>query len=121
VKKDFLGQPVWLWAVGAVVVIGGYLYFTRHTSQPAAGAAAGQGGQAGGKSTSTSSFQEWITQHQGGPSKSKPKPKPQQGGPERQWLIKKTGSQHPWTFLQRHHETIAVGPHGSRTIVHKKR
>jgi hypothetical protein len=41
-------------------------------------------------------------------------------GPERQWLINKTGSKHPWSFLARHDETIEVGPHGSR-IVHGRK
>lgn len=38
-------------------------------------------------------------------------------GPEREWLERKTGSEHPWTWLARHKERIVVGPHGSRRIV----
>ena len=37
-------------------------------------------------------------------------------GPERRWLIHKTGSQHPWSFLAKHHERIIVGPRGSRIV-----
>lgn len=67
-KQEVAGQPLWLWAVGAAVVIGGYLYFRSHqssssSSTPSAGTPGG-----GGKSSSTSSFKEWITQHQGPPS-----------------------------------------------------
>lgn len=48
-----------------------------------------------------------------------PKPKPKKkAGPERKWLEKKTGSKHPWTYLAKHHESIDVGPTGSRRIVH---
>jgi len=78
VKKEIAGQPVWLWGLGAVVVVGGYLYFThRAKSASSSGSSGGQGGQGGGKSSSTSSFKEWLVQHQGGPGpKPKPKPKP---------------------------------------------
>ena len=41
-------------------------------------------------------------------------------GPEREWLERKTGSEHPWSFLQRHDERVVVGPDGSRTIVHEQ-
>ena len=112
-KRDFLGQPLWLWGVGAAVVIGGFLYL-RHKSGTAA--AADSAGAAAQPEKSTSSFKEWITQHQGGTPAPKPKPK-DTVGPERQWLIHKTGSQHPWTFLRQHHERIEVGPTGSRKIV----
>jgi hypothetical protein len=74
VKKEIAGQPVWLWAVGAAVVIGGYVYFTRRAAPASAG---GQSGQGGGKSTSSTNIKEWIVQHQGGPRpKPRPKPKP---------------------------------------------
>jgi hypothetical protein len=55
----------------------------------------------------------------GGGGKGKKKRKKKKGkkiGPERQWLIRKTGSQHPWTWLAQHGERIVVGPHGSRKI-----
>lgn len=78
-KKEYLGQPLWLWATGAVVVVGGYWWFTRRAAT--AGATGATDGQAPGhKSSSTATFKEWITQHQGGP-KPKPKPKPPHRGP----------------------------------------
>ena len=69
--KEFAGQPLWLWLVGAGVVVVGIWWFTRHQSQ---GQSAAQTGGTG-KSTSTSSFKEWITQHQA-PSKTHKHPKP---------------------------------------------
>lgn len=50
----------------------------------------------------------------GGKGKGKHKRKGKQEGPEREWLEKKTGSEHPWSWLQRHDESIVVGPKGSR-------
>ena len=58
--KEFAGQPLWLWLAGAGVVVLGYLYFKSHSSQPSQQAQTG----GTGKSTSTSSFKEWIVQHQ---------------------------------------------------------
>ncbi len=58
-----------------------------------------------------------ITVDTGGGGKGKRKKKGKAEGPEREWLEKKTGSEHPWTWLARHHERIVVGPHGSRRIV----
>jgi hypothetical protein len=120
VTKEFGGQPLWVWLVGAVAVIGGYLYFRSHSTSSSS-AAGGQGGGGQGRAASpgfsNASFTEWITQHQGGGGDHDKGPQPKIG-PEREWLIHKTGSQHPWTFLARHHERIEVGPHGSRKIVH---
>ena len=31
-KKEIAGQPAWLWAVGAGLVIVGYLYFKSHSA-----------------------------------------------------------------------------------------
>lgn len=60
--KEVFGQPVWLWGIGLVVVVGGYLYFRSHSaSSSAPGTGQGQGGT--GKDVSQSSFKEWITQH----------------------------------------------------------
>ena len=70
--KQLAGQPLWLWGLGAVIVVGGYLYFksrSSSSSQPSAPA----GG--GGKSTSTSTFKETITNLQGPPSPGKKKTK----------------------------------------------
>jgi hypothetical protein len=83
VKKEVAGQPVWLWAVGAVVIVGGYLYFTHKASSASSASSPGSGTGQGGKSSNTSMFKEWLVQHQGGP-KPKPKPKPvNPGGPIR--------------------------------------
>jgi hypothetical protein len=113
VKRELAGIPLWIWGVGAAVVVGGYLWI-RHSS----GGKSGQGQTTPGVPVvvggGSSSFMEWIKQHQGSPT---PAPKPPTTGPERQWLIHKTGSQHPWTFLHQHHERIVVGPDGSRKIV----
>lgn len=54
-----------------------------------------------------------ITVDVGGGGKGKKKKKGKRAGPERQWLIRKTGSQHPWTWLAQHGERIVVGPRGS--------
>lgn len=123
-KKEILGQPLWLWAVGAAVIVGGYLYIRHQQSA----ATPGQGGTGSGSTASpqdTSSFNDWIEQHDASPGttpKSKHHPKvnpggPNKPGPERQWLIKKTGSKHPWSFLDRHHEQIRVGPERTRRVV----
>ena len=54
----------------------------------------------------------------------KPKPHPFQParkeGPEREFLERKTGSEHPWAYLQKHHETIEIGPRGSKVIRRKR-
>jgi hypothetical protein len=57
----------------------------------------------------------------GGGKRRKKRGKKAKGGPERQWLIHKTGSQHPWSWLARHHEEIIVGPKGSRWRIVKDR
>jgi hypothetical protein len=118
-KKEVAGQPIWLWGVAAVVVVGGYLYIRSKSSSAAPSAGTGTGTGGGGKDTS--SFKETIKDWQSSPTKPSPKPKPtvNPGGPERKWLIHKTGSQHPWSFLSRHHERVQVGPTGSRKIVGK--
>lgn len=73
--KKIAGQPLWLWALGAVVVVGGYLYFKSHSSQQAQ-----PSGQQGPPSKSTSSFKEWITQHQMPSTTHKTKGKGKGGG-----------------------------------------
>lgn len=67
--KEVLGQPLWLWGLGAVIVVGGYLYFRSHQSSSSSGTPSAGTPGGGGKSSSTSSFKEWITQHQGPPHK----------------------------------------------------
>jgi hypothetical protein len=133
--KEVMGLPAWMWGVGAVVLIGGYLYLSHKSSSSASGqqkpAGSGQPVAVVGSPTGLSLEQFLLLiedmQH-GGKGKGKgggtghhggggPNP----GGPERRWLIRKTGSQHPWTFLAQHHERIVIGPHGTRTIVHDKK
>ena len=64
--KEVAGQPLWLWAVGAAVVIGGFLYFRSHGSSAAS--SSGQPASGGSKSKDTSSFKETITNLQGPPA-----------------------------------------------------
>lgn len=71
--KEIGGQPLWIWLVGAVVVVGGYLYFKSHRSA----AAPTQPDSSTQPSTSTSSFRETITNLQSNP---KPKKKKTSGG-----------------------------------------
>lgn len=108
-KKELAGIPLWIWGVGAVVVVGGFLWL-RH--QQAAKPAAGQG-QGGGQYKSTDSINEQIKEWQSPPTTGGGGGGQGSIGPERKWLIHKTGSQHPWTWLAQHHERIEVGPHGS--------
>jgi hypothetical protein len=65
--RELAGQPLWLWAVGAGVVVLGYLYFRSHSSTTPA-SSSGQPAGGAGKSTETSSFKETITNLQGPPS-----------------------------------------------------
>lgn len=118
-KREFLGQPVWLWAAGAVLIVGGYWYFS-HKSATSSGSSTGAGAGGTEKSSNDENLKETITDWQGGGSTSKKTGHGDKAGPERQWLIHKTGSQHPWSFLARHHERIEVGPTGSRTIIKDK-
>jgi hypothetical protein len=134
--KEVFGVPAWMWGVGAVVVVGGYLYLSHKSASSSAGgqqkpAGGGQPVMVAGSPTGLSMEQFLLLiedmQH-GGKGKGKSTghhggggTKPNPGGPERRWLIHKTGSQHPWTFLAQHHERIVVGPHGTRTIVHDKK
>lgn len=53
-----------------------------------------------------------TVQDNGGGGRGRRKKKSKEG-PEREWLERKTGSEHPWTWLARHNKRIVVGPHGS--------
>lgn len=68
--KKFLGQPVWLWVVGAVVVVGGYLYL-KHKQPTPTGQPSGQRPNTAGfvspTGWSTETFTRWIHDHQGPP------------------------------------------------------
>ena len=67
-KKQVAGQPLWLWAVGAGVVILGYLYFSHKasTSTAAPGSSSGSGHGKPGKDTT--SINETIKDFQGSPA-----------------------------------------------------
>jgi|SRR6516162_7221230 hypothetical protein len=89
-KKEIAGQPAWLWAVGAGLVIVGYLYFKSHSASSSAPAGGGTPGGGGGGGTATGggqwSLKEWVTQHQASPAPAPHKPhKPHvdPGGPIR--------------------------------------
>lgn len=70
--KEIAGQPLWLWGLGAVIVVGGYLYFRSHSSTSSSGTPSSGTGQGGtGKDVSQSSFKETIKDWQGAPSKKK--------------------------------------------------
>lgn len=77
-KKEFGGQPWWVWAAGGVALVGGYLYL-RHrqaasqAASGAAGTASGQGFVVGGATgLSTAQLLTWISDHQGPPRRRKP-------------------------------------------------
>lgn len=123
--KELMGLPIWMWAAGAVVLIGGYLYLKSHSSQSQQGQ--GQGGGKGqvfavGSQTGLSYEQlllilkDWQNHGHGKGGHHHHHNPGGDIGPERQWLINKTGSKHPWTYLAQHHERIVVGPHGTRVI-----
>lgn len=76
---EFLGQPAWIWAVGAAAVLLGYLYIKSKSSQQPA---SGQGGpRQGGAPTgwTTNTFKIWVRDHHGQPGP-KPGPKPKGDG-----------------------------------------
>lgn len=62
------GQPLWLWGVGAVVVVAGYLYLRRKQA-PAASSGQQRAGQVYVTPTGFTSetLTRWIKQHQGPP------------------------------------------------------
>lgn len=68
--KTFAGQPLWLWAVGAAVVIGGYLYITHKSGTSSASTPAPTSG-GGGKGKSTTTIHETITDLQSPPKRVK--------------------------------------------------
>ena len=76
-KDEVLGQPVWLWLVGAGIVIVGVWYFKNHSSSSAAGTGQQPSGQQSPYGMTT--FLDWVGQHQKSPATTptpKPKPKP---------------------------------------------
>jgi hypothetical protein len=110
--------PTWAWTaiIAAVLLLFVFWRSTKNSSQqqqPGTGKARGFGGSV----TPPVAVQGSAAQDDDDDQDRGKHHRRTAGGPERQWLIKKTGSQHPWSFLARHHETIEVGPRGSR-IVH---
>jgi hypothetical protein len=76
VKDEIFGQPVWLWLIGAGVVVVGVWYFKNHSSSSAPG-----NGQPSGQQSpyGNTTFIDWAKQHQGAPAAPPtptPKPKP---------------------------------------------
>jgi hypothetical protein len=67
-KKEFLGQPVWIWAVAglATVAVAVYLYRRNAASQAAADAAASP--DAGGAASGSSSLYGWMLDQQSSPA-----------------------------------------------------
>lgn len=76
--KEIAGQPMWLWAVGAGVVILGYLYI-KHQQSSAAPSGQGSGSGGAGKYHDTSSFKETITNLHGPPNPGHKRKKPGHG------------------------------------------
>jgi len=118
-----------MWAAGAGVVVVGYLYIKSHQqSSQGQGKGKGQPAYVIGSPAGLSYeqllliLQDWQHGHHGhggggGGHHHHHHHKPGgKIGPERQWLINKTGSKHPWAYLAKHHERIVIGPHGSRVI-----
>lgn len=116
--------PMWVWVaiIGAAVVL--YTLWKGHSSSSTSSA----GG--GGTKTSSALVPPEVAQGQDGQDddddedrrrhrrrKHGGDPGGKKEGPQREWLEKKTGSEHPWTYLRKHDETIKVGPKGSK-IVH---
>ena len=66
-KQEVLGQPVWLWALGAVAIVGGYWYFSSKAS--ASSASSGSPAVPQQKSSSTTTLKETITDWQGPPKR----------------------------------------------------
>ena len=114
------GLPWWVWAAGAGAIALGYWYFS---SQGSSSSSSSGSGTTTTSSSSAAPGMGWdqfllsLHDQQASPGVSTAAPAK---GSERTWLERKTGSKHPWTYLHHHHESIKVGPNGSRTIVHRK-
>ena len=89
-KKPFMGQPVWVWAVagGAVLFVAVYLYRKNAAAQAGTGAAGGSTATAADGApyqSGVGTFYGWLLDHQSSPTPApvpapvaapKPKPKP---------------------------------------------
>ena len=79
---EFLGQPTWIWAVGAGAILLGYLYIRSKSSTSGQGTGSGAPRQGGGPTGwTTDTFKIWVRDHHGQPGPGpKPKPKPKGDG-----------------------------------------
>lgn len=68
-KKDYAGQPGWVWLAGGLAVAGGliYLLYKSRKAGMAGGSAApaGTAAPAGATGLTTGQLQGWIADHQG--------------------------------------------------------
>ena len=74
-----MGQPAWMWAAGAGVVILGYLIIRSKSSKSGQGSGQGTGAQrpqGGPGGWSTQTFKIWVRDHHGRPA----------GHPEDRWI-----------------------------------
>jgi hypothetical protein len=68
-KKEFLGQPVWIWAVAAAAAIAAGIYLYRRNAANQAATAAEAAAPAGGAADSgTSSLYGWMLDNQASPA-----------------------------------------------------
>ena len=73
-KREFLGQPVWIWAVAGAVAVAAAVYLYRRNARQAGkgGAAASEadGGTADGTAATSgvSSLYGWLLDHQSSPT-----------------------------------------------------
>lgn len=113
--------PAWVWiAVAAAVIL---LYVVLHSKKSSASS---KGGSGSGKGAGPSLVPPVVIHGARGRRGRRGKrgksgsddddDDSDREGPEREWLERKTGSEHPWTYLRKHDETIEVGPRGSRIV-----
>jgi hypothetical protein len=81
-KKELFGQPYWMWAVGGLVVVGGYLYLrskSKNTGQSSGGGTGTSAGGGGGQrfGVTFTDLSQWLRDHQKPPArKRKPSHEP---------------------------------------------
>lgn len=71
-KKEFLGQPLWVWGVAGAVMIAAAIYLYRRNAKNQAAAAGAGGGQTPDGSTTAadagvSTFSGWVADQQSSP------------------------------------------------------
>lgn len=113
--------PTWGWVAVVASLLLLYVFWSNNKSAQSSSSS----GTGTGKATGLTSLVPPVIVHGARGKRGKRGKKGKSGGddddqesdregPEREWLEKKTGSEHPWSYLARHHETISVGPRGSR-------